>query len=104
MSATLPEKHTTERGFVRYEFVDRYGEECSLQESSLATEACIWLGCNALQLKVKGWHPEWPERYRDMTEEEQKNIMTAGRMHLTQEQAAALIPLLQHFVETGDLP
>jgi len=97
-----PEK--TNRGFTIYPFVDRYEVPCSLQESSLATEACVWLGVDKLKLQVKGWHPEWPERYRDMTEEEQKNILVAGRMHLTQELAAELIPLLQHFVDTGELP
>ena len=97
-------KQTTERGFVLYEFVDRYDEQCSLQESSLAEEACIWLGISPVQLKVFGWHPEYPARCRDMTEAEAANIHAHGRMHLTQEQAADLIPLLQHFVDTGQLP
>jgi hypothetical protein len=94
----------TNRGFKVAEFIDRHGEKCSIQESSLATEYAIWLGLDDIKLQVKGWHPAWPERYRKMTKEEQKNILTAGRMHLTQEMAAALIPLLQHFVETGRLP
>lgn len=64
----------TSRGFQRGLFVDRYGAECSIQESSLATESCVWLGCR-------------------------------GNMaHLTQDMAADLIPLLQHFVDTGHLP
>ncbi len=64
----------TERGFARANFVDRYREQCSIQESSLATERCIWLGCDS------------------------------NRMHLTQEMATELIPLLEHFVCTGSLP
>ena len=28
---------------------------------------------------------------------------SGGRMHLTREQVAALLPHLQHFVETGEL-
>ena len=64
----------TQRGFMRGEFIDRYGAKCSIQESSLATEACIWLG----------------------TEKD--------RMHLTQDHAKELIPLLRHFVKTGCLP
>lgn len=63
-----------DRGFLRGQFTDRYGFPCSIQKSSLATEDCIWLG-------------------RDLV-----------RMHLTREMAAELIPLLQHFVETGELP
>jgi hypothetical protein len=63
----------TQRGFLRAEFTDRYGEKCSIQKSSLAFEDCIWLGVNE------------------------------HRMHLTQEQAKALIPHLHHFVKTGEL-
>jgi hypothetical protein len=63
----------TERGFDIIEFLDRYGNGCSLQKSSLATEDCIWLGVNE------------------------------SRMHLTQGQVKALLPYLQRFVDTGEL-
>jgi hypothetical protein len=63
----------TERGFDIIEFLDRYGVECSLQKSSLATEDCIWLGVNE------------------------------SRMHLTQGQVKALLPYLQRFVDTGEI-
>lgn len=63
-----------DRGFLKGKFKDRYGVECSIQKSSLATEDCIWLGT------------------------------VVDRMHLTQEMVAELLPLLQHFVETGELP
>lgn len=69
-----PTTTLTERGFVRGEFTDHYGLACSLQKSSLATRDCIWLGVDD------------------------------HRMHLTQEHVAALLPMLQHFVETGELP
>lgn len=69
----------TDRGFRLGKFVDHYRDLCSIQESSLAGEDCIWLGQDEA-----GGKP--------------------ARMHLTQEMAAALIPLLQHFVETGELP
>ena len=75
----------TSRGFLRAEFRDRYGADCSIQESSLATESCIWLGCERESLG----HNREP---------------IGARMHLTQALAAELIPLLQHFVETGELP
>jgi hypothetical protein len=74
----------TERGFIIGSFIDQMGQPCSIQESSAATEQCIWLGL------LKGMHTEKGECY--------------ARMHLTQEQAGQLIPLLQHFVETGSLP
>lgn len=65
------EKTHTQRGFGRYNFVDDYGAECSLQRSSSGTR--IWLGCND------------------------------NRMHLNVEQVKALLPILQKFVETGDI-
>jgi hypothetical protein len=74
----------TSRGFLRGDFKDRYDNECSIQESSIATEPCIWLGCN------EGEH-------HHVTGE------CMARMHLTPEMAAALIPLLQRFVAGGDL-
>ena len=74
---TALDHKVTNRGFRRVDFTDRYGAACSLQESSLATEAAIWLGVNDPM---------------------------ASRMHLTQEQVAELLPLLQHFAETGYLP
>lgn len=63
----------TGRGFAYGKFKDRYGVECSLQKSSLATEDCIWLGVHE------------------------------NRMHLTQEMVAMLLPALTAFAETGDL-
>ncbi len=66
----------TERGFNIIKFTDRYGQACSLQESSLAFESAIWLGVDA---------------------------GTNQRMHLTQEQVAVLLPHLQEFVENGGI-
>ena len=75
----------TERGFAHGEFLDRYGRPCSIQKSSLAFEDCIWLGCDH-ETFDKGGTP------------------CGARMHLTRDMAAALVPMLQHFVETGELP
>lgn len=79
------------------DFTDRYGRECSLQESSLATEYAIWFGCNEANpqelIPDKGWVPiDMPEGYHSNT-----------RMHLTQEQVKELLPYLFSFVETGKL-
>jgi len=68
----------TQRGFALAEFTDRYNAACSIQNSSLASEPCIWLGVH----EVAG---------------------EPARMHLTQEMVAALLPLLQRFVETGSI-
>ena len=63
----------TERRFARFDFIDRYGEECAIQDSSLASEAAIWLGVND------------------------------NRMHLTREQVAELVPILQRFLDTDSI-
>jgi hypothetical protein len=87
----------TNRGFARIDFVDQYGVECSLQKSSLATEDCIWFGCNDANPQVlvrgEGWKPvPMPEEYNANT-----------RMHLNREQVAEILPHLIAFVETGYL-
>lgn len=64
---------TTDRGIDITSFEDIYGLSCSLQESSLASQHCIWLG-------------------RD-----------SNRMHLNQEIVKELLPYLQKFVDTGNL-
>lgn len=75
----------TERGFARGEFQDRYGSPCSIQKSSLAGEDCLWLGCDELILTPPDGE------------------LANGRIHLTQERAKELIPILKRFVKTGEL-
>lgn len=94
------EKNYTSRGFGRYEFVDDYGAECSLQRSSAGTR--IWLGCNDIGLKAG-------MPWREISEEELKQafnckeLVSNSRMHLNVEQVKQLIPILQKFVDTGDI-
>ena len=92
-------------GFDVVEFKDRGGNKCSLQKSSTAIEDCVWLGCDEIGLRKFTPGPGW------------ENISTANeggaiggityiannRMHLNQEQVAAILPYLQRFVETGEL-
>jgi len=96
-----PKLSVTNRGFHVVAFLDRNGEECSLQESSLATEHCVWLGCDEIGLKKftpgKGW--EDVELQQDHPYGVTHNANT--RMHLTREQVAKLLPYLKRFVETG---
>ena len=73
------------RGLLRGQFVDQYGEPCSIQTSSMMGEPCIWLG----------------QQYAQCAKCDHK---TPARMHLTQEMVRALIPLLRYFVRTGTLP
>jgi hypothetical protein len=88
----------TARGFTMYEWQDRYSTKCSLQDSSLATEACVWLGVD--KAEVKTFRPG--EGWKDMDLPEEASIFS--RMHLNVEQVKELLPLLNHFVETGFLP
>jgi hypothetical protein len=63
------------REIARVDFRDVYGESCSLQESSLTTDNCIWIGCSN----------------------------HVPRMHLNQKMVAQLLPHLNRFVGTGSL-
>jgi hypothetical protein len=84
MSRNVSSQNTS-RGFARVEFDDLYGARCSIQKSSLATEDAIWLGQNAPTIHhVTG------------------DAMC--RMHLSQDDVRWLLPMLQHFAETGELP
>lgn len=72
----------TSSGFFRGEFKDANGEQCSIQESSAADYPRLWLGQNG------GTHHMGH---------------CLARMHLDQETAKALIPLLKRFVRSGNL-
>jgi hypothetical protein len=87
----------TDRGFRIVEFTDRNGHKCSLQESSAATQASIWLGPDDAEpcvlVEGKGWQPvEFPADTQFTT-----------RMHLNKQQVRELLPYLQHFALHGDL-
>jgi len=93
----------TNRGFGLIEFVDRYGDKCSIQKSSLATEDAIWFGIDDASPKImasktkeggNGWVPYVIP----------KDVLFSTRMHLTQEQVKELLPILQEFAKTGELP
>jgi hypothetical protein len=86
----------TQRGFTRAEFFDRYGEKCSIQASSLATERAIWLGTDAPIIMLNDHkHPN----------AEAAGLSTlGGRMHLTRKHAARLALILAAFAQTGELP
>jgi len=93
----------TERGFQIIEFKDRYDEECSLQESSLASESCVWLGVdnNKLKMMAKNGQEDGTE-WIEIPLHENVSILP-GRMHLNQEQVRDLLPHLIRFAETGSL-
>lgn len=70
--------YRTQRSFARADFTDEYGAACSIQDSSRATEECIWLGIDSVNGEI-------------------------ARMHLTIEMVEALLPLLRNFVQHGTI-
>jgi hypothetical protein len=79
----------TERGFSLIDFKDFYDIECSIQLSNILEPKAIWLGVNEanplMQVLGEGWKPvPFPV-----------GTMFHTRMHLTQKQVKALIPILQ---------
>jgi len=102
------EKQKTHRGFDYSEFSDLYGAKCSIQKSSLATDDAVWFGIDNADPQVlasraashgvsttkqTGWVP-YPIP-------EDVNLTT--RMHLNRDQVAELLPVLQKFVDTGEI-
>ena len=87
----------THRGFKIIEFKDLYGDQCNIQKSSLATEDAIWFGIENGNPKIlkngEGW-VEFP-----IPEE----VLISTRMHLTRDQVEKLLPILQKFVDTGEI-
>ena len=92
----------TSRGFGLLEFKDQHGTECSIQDSSLATDDCIWLGANDIGLKRFAAGLGWSDVKLVNTMED--HYVANNRMHLTREQVVDLIPYLQYFVDNGQLP
>jgi len=96
------ERTSTPRGFALRKFSDLYGASCSIQKSSLATDDAIWLGVDdadpqILASKVREGATGWvkypiPE-----------DVLLTTRMHLNREQVAELLPVLQKFVDTGEI-
>lgn len=92
---TTLEKETTGRGFGLYHFHDMNGHHCTLQDSSVATESAIWFGVHEPEIKIMG-----DNGWEDVPIPDES--LRSGRMHLTQEQVKALLPILTHFAETGE--
>lgn len=81
----------TNRGFSIFRFKDSYGNMCSIQESSSASEPKIWFGIDNAKITTKDGFPV-----------DSENMTTFSRMHLNQEQVKKLLPILQKFADTGN--
>ena len=84
-------KEPTVRGFSKLEFEDHYGQICSLQNSSLASEGAVWFGVGNTGSRLDGPNG-------------QRNEEVGARMHLTRKQIESLMPYLKVFVELGYIP
>ena len=93
---------TTNRGFKLIEFDDLYETRCNIQESSLATDKAIWLGVESAEPKIMASKTkEGGTGWVDYPIPEDVKLTT--RMHLTREQVNNLLPILQKFVDTGEI-
>ena len=93
----------TSRGFKIRDFKDDNGIECNIQKSSSAMRDCIWLGAKDIGLQRftpgRGWEDVSLERTPLGI-----NHIANNRMHLSRANVRRLLPILRHFVDTGDLP
>jgi len=105
------EKEYTNRGFGLYRFNDIYGDECSVQMSSLATKPAIWLGINKANPIIKSSDAiKLGLNEETLTEEDNgwtkyqipNEVSIHTRMHLDQALAKELIEILQRFVDQGE--
>ncbi len=76
--------HKINQGQVLLAFKDHCEAECNIQKSSLESLNAIWIGPGG----------------SDLTPEE---LTLTTRMLLDQDQVETLIPILQRFVDTGEL-
>lgn len=105
----------TARRFPYVTFTDRYDAECSIQLSSLADESAIWFGIDNADPKIMARHAnklglyhllnEGPERLNGWVKYPlHEEVSLTTRMHLTQEQVKAILPILEYFAEHGEFP
>ena len=95
-------KHTP-RGFAIHTFTDRNGNKCSLQKSSIATEDCIWIGCDEIGLKRFDPGKGWSNVNLQQDHPNGVTHIANNRMHLTRLQVEKLLPILDRFVSTGEI-
>ena len=91
------------RGFKIITFKDRYGENCSLQKSSLASEEAIWLGISEAKPKIMASDTKTGGDVGWLDIPVPETVLINTRMHLTQAQVKDLLPILQKFAETGEI-
>ena len=96
------EKKITKRKFKLVNFKDKNNVSGSIQMSSLATDECIWFGCDDVdpQYFIPYVNPSWRKLEKPQGSTE---WVFNSRMHLNRKQVAKLIPILQKFVKKGTI-
>lgn len=99
----------TQRGFAKIEFTDKNDSKCSVQKSSLADWDAIWLGLESADPKIMASDAIRMGLPRDKDTgwvkfEIPKEVLLSTTMHLTVDQVKALLPVLEYFVQHGELP
>lgn len=94
----IPEIGKTERGFDFYSFTDANGERCTLQKSSSGNDELVWLGVEGKVLRSSGI-----EGVGMIPVPLNEEFLVIARMHLNREMARKLLPMLQNFVEIGEM-
>lgn len=86
-----------ERGFTIAEFDDLYGNKCIIQKSSAALYDAIWMGISnpVISVMVNG---QWQDVKIPA------DAVIHSRMHLSQKMVRDMLPALEHFAKTGELP
>lgn len=102
---------TTARGFDRIEFFDKYGTQCSLQQSSLAEHeepgtSAVWLGVDDVSPQVLASEARsvgvvTAKNTGCVPYPIPPNVLLTSRMHLDREQVSALIMKLQNWLDGG---
>jgi hypothetical protein len=106
MKPELQVQHT-DRGFAYYEFTDGYNEACTVQKSSSAMDQFIWLGTK--DFTIKGFTPYGQPPWKTISQDHLKSVfgfqdvIANNRMHLSRKQVKQLLPILQKFVDTGEI-
>lgn len=105
----------TERGFEVNHFKDTYGFDCSIQDSSLATDDRIWLGVHNAPIKImKKDIADWrmcdiipddgmTNEYGWCTVKLPVTALVESRMHLNRKQARELAEELLYFADNGHI-
>jgi hypothetical protein len=97
LSPEMSKITSTHTGFVCVDFDDLHANKCTLQKSSATLYDAVWLGIASPEINIMidgGWKAlAIPE-----------GAAVNSRMHLSQKMIRDLLPLLQHFADTGELP